>query len=224
MKRTAYALSILGASLLVLASYTHYVPISLPEVLGFITGAICVWLVVKENIWNWPIGIANELFFVILFWRARLFADMGLQFLYIALGFLGWYRWLHGGQGHSALRIARIQMRSAIVLAAVGTASTLALTLYLRSIHDAAPFWDALTTVLSVIAQYLLTKKIVENWHVWIAADIIYVGLYLYKGLALTALLYLIFFVMCVIGAREWRASITSIAADAPLGTEAMTE
>jgi len=224
MKRTAYALSILGAALLVLVSYKNYAPISMTEVFGFITGAICVWLVVKENIWNWPIGIANELFFIILFWRARLFADMGLQFLYVALSFLGWYRWLHGGHGSSSLRIARIEAHAAVVLSAVGTACTIALTVYLRSIHDAAPFWDALTTVLSVIAQYLLTRKILENWHVWIAADVIYIGLYIYKSLALTALLYLIFLIMCVIGVREWRASMASLARSAQLRLESRTE
>jgi len=86
------------------------------------------------------------------------------------------------------------------VLSAIGAASTAGLTLYLRSVHDAAPFWDALTTVLSVIAQYLQTKKVVESWHVWITADVFYIGLYLYKSLALTALLYLIFLIMCIIG------------------------
>lgn len=224
MKKSAYAVFIGSAALLVFASYRQYVSISLTEVFGFITGVVCVWLVVKQNIWNWPVGIANELFFIIVFWRARLFADMSLQFLYVILALLGWYRWLYGGQGKTTLRVSRITAKAAIVLSAICAASTAGLTLYLRSVHDAAPFWDALTTVLSVIAQYLQTKKVVESWHVWITADVFYIGLYLYKSLALTALLYLIFLIMCIIGVREWQASLANDARPAALEPQPLAE
>ena len=224
MKKAAYAVFIGGAVLLVLASYKQVLPISLTEVFGFITGVVCVWLVVKQNIWNWPVGIANELFFIIVFWRARLFADMSLQFLYVILALLGWYRWLYGGQGKTALHVSRITAKAAIVLSAICAASTAGLTVYLRSVHDAAPFWDALTTVLSVIAQYLQTKKVVESWHVWITVDVFYIGLYLYKSLALTALLYLIFLIMCVIGVREWQASLANDARAAALQPQTLAE
>jgi nicotinamide mononucleotide transporter len=79
------------------------------------------------------------------------------------------------------------------------------------SVHDSAPLWDALTTVMSLVAQYLLTKKILENWFVWISADVVYIALYLYKELSLTAILYFIFMVMCVIGVKEWRATLLKL-------------
>jgi nicotinamide mononucleotide transporter len=78
---------------------------------------------------------------------------------------------------------------------------------YLVSIGDSAPFLDALTTVMSLAAQYLLTKKFIENWYIWLAVDVIYVGLYFSRGLYLTAVLYAIFFGMCLVGLKEWRAN-----------------
>jgi nicotinamide mononucleotide transporter len=224
MKIAAYILSTVCSCLLVVASYKKFLPISLSEAFGFITGALCVWLTVKENIWNWPVGIANDIFFVVVFWESRLFADMTLQFLYIALGFLGWYQWLYGGEQKSPLRISSIGWRLAFALLIATFAVTAALTIYLRSVHDSAPFWDAFTTVLSLVAQYLLTRKILQNWLVWITADFIYIGLYLYKGLALTSLLYLIFLLMCVAGWREWRASLSALPTTNPLLPELSTE
>ena len=210
MKKTALTLFLISSCLLLLASYKKSLPISPAEAFGFLTGALCVWLVVKENVWNWPVGITNNIFFVLLFWKSQLFADMTLQFLYIALGILGWYQWLYGAENKSQLAVSRIRLsRAVLVLAfiAIGTAS---LTFYLRSVHDSAPFLDAITTVLSLAAQYLLTYKIIENWLVWIAADLLYIGMYFYKDLALTAVLYMIFLAMCVAGWKEWRATLDS--------------
>ena len=176
------------------------------EILGFITGAACVWLLVKQNIWNWPIGIANNIFFAILFWRSRLFADMGLQFVYMALGALGWWRWLHAATGaHAKLEVRRTPLGSAAGFAVFIAAGTPLLTAGLRAVNGSAPFLDAFTTALSIVAQYMMTRKYLENWLVWIFADVIYIGLYLSRGLRLTALLYAIFLLMCVQGWREWR-------------------
>ena len=178
------------------------------EIFGFVTGAACVWLLVKQNIWNWPIGIANNILFVVLFWRSRLFADMGLQFVYMALGALGWWRWMHAPRGSGEqLAVRRTPARSLLGFAIFAIAATPALTWLLRVVQGSAPFLDALTTVLSIVAQYMMTRKYIENWLVWIVADVIYVGLYLSRGLRLTAILYFLFLLMCVQGWREWRAA-----------------
>lgn len=207
MKRLPYAaFAIISASLLWGAA-RHTLPMGLTEVCGFITGAACVWLTVKENIWNWPIGVANSAFYVALFFRARLYADMGLQVVYIVLGLLGWYWWLHGGEHRARLLVSRTGRMTGVILFALLVAFTLGMTQFLRSVHDSAPFWDALTTGLSLVAQYMLTKKLLENWYVWIAADIIYIVLYASKHLYLTSALYAVFLAMCVLGLREWRRS-----------------
>jgi nicotinamide mononucleotide transporter len=174
------------------------------EIAGFVTGALSVWLAVRQNPWNWPFGVANAVCFLVLFWQARLYGDMALQVLFIAICLLGWYRWLFGGEGHSRLRVSHITPRAAIVYAFLGVSATAAFTPYLRSVGDASPLLDALTTVLSVEAQYLMTRKVIEHWWVWIAADVVYIWLYASRGLYLTSLLYVVFLAMCVVGLRDW--------------------
>ncbi len=208
MKQSLYAAFGIVSVALVCSAWRGKLPISMAETLGFLTGVVCVGLIVKENIWNWPVGIANNIFYVVVFWRARLFADMSLQFVYLALGLLGWYRWLYGGEKHSKLGISRIELRTSIYAAAFVSVGAAALTIYLRRIQDAAPFLDAATTILSICAQYLLTKKILENWYLWILTDVLSIGLYLYKSLTLTAVLYAVFLVMCVTGLVQWRGTL----------------
>jgi nicotinamide mononucleotide transporter len=180
------------------------------EVLGFATGAASVWLAVRENVWNWPIAAANAVFFFILFYGARLYADMGLQVFFFGLAILGWYRWLRGGPRHSRLTVSNVTRGTVLWLAPLGVAATVALTVYLRRIHDAAPFLDAITTVLSLAGQYLMTKKVIENWYVWIAADVLYIYLYIQRELYLTSVLYVIFLLMCIAGVVQWQRSLTS--------------
>lgn len=192
------------AAVMTAGAYFKFLPLGLTEVLGFVTGALCVWLVVKENIWNWPIGIANSVFFLILFLEARLYADMGLQVIYIILGFLGWYWWLKGGKNRTALKVEKATLKTWFYLVPITAIGTYVMMKYLQTIGDAAPFLDALTTCMSLAAQYLLTKKYIENWYIWISADVIYIGLYIWKGLWLTGILYGLFLTMCIIGLREW--------------------
>jgi nicotinamide mononucleotide transporter len=175
------------------------------EILGFITGAICVWLLVKENIWNWPIGIANNIFYIVVFWRSSLYGDAGLQFVYIAISIYGWWNWLQGGNQHSQLTVTRAGLRGLRIYAAITLAATgLLYVLLHRYTNSNVPFSDALTTSMSLTAQYMMTRKVVENWWLWITADAIYILLYCYKGLYLTAVLYAIFLGMCIVGLREW--------------------
>ena len=208
MKKGAFVFFAVAGGVLFYLVWRRVVPITMTETLGFLSGVVCVWLIVKESIWNWSVGIAKNIFYVIVFWHARLFADMSLQFVYIVLGLLGLYRWLYGGSKHDRLRITRIGAATSIYVAVFIAASITALTFYLRRIQDAAPFLDACTAVLSICAQYLLTKKILENWWLWIVTDAVSVGLYLYKDLTLTAMLYLVFLAMCVTGLVEWRRTM----------------
>lgn len=175
------------------------------ELLGFITGGACVWLTVRSSVLNFPVGIANSAFFLVLFAYASLWSDAALQIVFIALGFLGWWRWVRPGrvQVH-AIRWA--SMQTALVCVAFVVVATPVLTVVLRAADDSAPFWDALTTALSLAAQWLLNAKRVQTWWFWIAADVIYVPLYAFKHLTLTAAIYLVFLGMCVLGLRSWRA------------------
>lgn len=209
MKTIVSLLAATASLFLIIGSLTGFLPLSPVEVFGFVTGAVCVWLTVKENIWSWPIGLANNVFFILLFLDARLYADMGLQVVYIVLGILGWYWWLRGGTGKTKLLVNRTPVRQWFVILPLAALATYGMTNYLASIGDSAPFLDALTTVLSLVAQYLLSRKYLENWIVWITADVIYIGLYFAKALPLTAVLYAMFLMMCIAGFKRWSASLT---------------
>jgi len=181
---------VVASVLVLLASYRAWWAIGLVEAWGFVTGGICVWLVVREHMWNWPIGLANNVFFFALFFHGRLFADMGLQVVYFGLGVYGWLNWLYGGENHSVLKVSRTTRIEWLVLLGAIPLCTFGLREILIAVNGAAPFWDALTTVLSLAAQYLLCRKRFENWFFWIAADVIYIPLYLSRHLPLTAVLY----------------------------------
>lgn len=187
-------------------------PVSWTEVLGFGSGALCVWLVARQHIANWPVGIANNVLFVLLFTQAGLYADAGLQVVFITLAVYGWWTWTHGGgPGSDALPVRRTTRTEWTWLLAAGVVGTLGLTLLLEHATDSdVPFWDALTTALSLMATYGQCRKRLESWWLWIAADVVYVPLYAYKELYLTALLYIGFMTLCVLGLRHWSRDLAA--------------
>ncbi|MEK7950869.1 nicotinamide riboside transporter PnuC [Luteolibacter soli] len=205
----AIAVTVLCAALL-LCAWQKWLPLDLTEALGFATGAACVWLVTRGNIWNWPIGLANNVFFAVLFWRSRLYADFGLQGVYFILGVWGWWQWLHGGTNRSHLTVSHTRRAEWLGIALFLTLGTWGLRELLIAVNGAAPFWDAVTTILCLAAQYLLCRKRLENWWLWIAADIIYVPLYLSRHLPLTAILYAGFIGLCIVGLIRWKRELVT--------------
>jgi len=179
--------------------------LGMTDTLGFVTGGVCVWLVVREHVANWPIGLANNLVFFVLFLQARIYADMTLQIVYFGLGVFGWWEWLRGGPNRQALTISLSRWGEWIGLTVFIPLAIWSMYLVLIHVNDAVPFWDSLTTVLSLAAQFLLCLKRLENWFFWIAADLIYVPMYLSRSLPLTAVLYGIFLIMCLFGLFQWR-------------------
>jgi nicotinamide mononucleotide transporter len=174
------------------------------EAFSFITGAICVWLTVRENIWNFPIGIVNSAAYAIFFFQAKLYSDAGLSVVYLILGVIGWYFWLFGGAGRTRLHITLAPSSRLIGVILSVITICVGLTLLNKRMGDSVPFLDALTTAISLGAQWLLDRKHLENWILWIIADVIYVPMYLYQHLYLTSLLYAVFVVMAVLGLIAW--------------------
>jgi len=198
-----------GAAWLGLASWL--------EAVSFVTGAICVWLTVRESVWNFPVGLANVATFGVVFFRARLFADAALQVVYFVLGVVGWWTWVYGGENRTALRVTRASGRELSAVGVAVAAATLGIWQLLQPYGGSASFWDAFTTSLSLGSQWLLNRKKLESWMGWIAVDVIYMPLYLWKELYLTAVLYALFLVLAVMGYRAWRATWRT-SMDAPLG------
>lgn len=178
------------------------------EVLGFLTGVWGGLLLVKNNVWNWPIGIANAGFWLILFWQSSFFGDSVLQIIYLVAGLLGWYWWLRGGPQKVTLPTLHGNWKQYAFAGVFIALATYFMNIILVIKADAAPFWDAITTAGSLGAYYLQIKRVVENWYVWIAADLIYVPLYAYKHLYLTAVIYIIFIWMCVWGVQRWSKDV----------------
>lgn len=201
------AVALFSAALMA-AAWWGWIPIPPVEAAGFVTGAVCVWLVTQGNIWNWPIGLLNNVCFAALFWQSRLFADAGLQVIYFALGIYGWRMWLHGGDRGSRLPVSRATRMEWYGLVIFLIAGTVLLRWLLIKVQGAAPFWDAATTILCLCAQILLCRKRLENWWFWIAADLIYVPLYFTRELFLTSALYGGFLVLCLYGQRQWRREL----------------
>ncbi|HEX4518847.1 MAG TPA: nicotinamide riboside transporter PnuC [Gaiellaceae bacterium] len=199
----------LASAFLIAGSATGSLPFSTTETLGFVTGAASVWLLVRQSIWNFPAGIVNGVFYLVLFANARFFADSALQIVFIGLGIFGWWWWLRGRRGRAPRPIVRIGVGEAALLGALTVAASWGLLVYLRSIDDAAPVADAVTTALSLAASWMQARKQIENWAIWIAADAIYIPLYFVKSLPLTGVLYVIFAAMCVKGWRDWRRALS---------------
>jgi nicotinamide mononucleotide transporter len=182
--------------------------VDIVEILGFVSGALCVWLVARENVGNWPLGIANNVMFLILFWATGIYAASMLQLIFLALSVYGWWAWLRGGTAHTTLKISRTTRSQWLVLGVLGVLGTAGLTMLLDNATDSTvPAPDAITTVLALLATWGQTRKKLESWWLWLAADLIYVPLYLYKDLWLTAVLYLGFIALCVVGLRNWLVS-----------------
>jgi len=144
----------------------------------------------------------------VVFSQARIYGAAALQAVYVVVSIYGWYEWLHGGKDHGRLAVSRAPRRSLAFLAATGTIGSVAVGLFLKHRTDAAlPFPDAATTAFSLVAQWMATRKWLENWLVWIVVDVVYVAMYVSQGLLPTAGLYAAFLVLATFGYREWRAS-----------------
>ena len=179
------------------------------ELAGFVFGVVAVWLTAKENILCWPLGLVNVSLYVFIFWRAKLYADMGLQLIYILLLLYGWYAWLHGVGERKTLAVSRTPLQLSVILFLAGTVGGVVLGLTLKKTTDASlPYLDSLTTSFSLVAQFMSTRKLLENWIVWIVVDVVYIGMYIAKDLRLTAVLYAIFLVLAFVGFRDWRRSL----------------
>jgi nicotinamide mononucleotide transporter len=178
--------------------------LSTAEVLGFTTGLACVWLAARQSIWNFPVGIANSALLLLLFFHARLFADAGLQLLFITLGVRGWWQWSSRARQPDKL----VSDASPATWALCSIAAVLLWICLLPLLSKAGgslPFFDALIASLSVVAQWLLNRRVLQTWWWWIAVDVISIPVYVYKELYLVALLYAVFLALCMAGYLSWR-------------------
>lgn len=175
------------------------------EWIAAIAGAVSVYLSARENIWSWPTAIVNVGLYIVVFRRAGLYSDMGLQVVYLLLSIYGWYEWLYGGANRTQLVVSRATRRQWLIATPIALVFWLLLARYTATLSGVAlPYLDSGLTTVSLVAQWMMTRKILENWMLWIIADIVYVPMYVYKKLPVTGALYLVFLVLAVMGLRGW--------------------
>jgi nicotinamide mononucleotide transporter len=176
------------------------------EGVGVIFGLLSVWFAVKEDNWTWPTGIVNSVLFGVLFYGNRWYVNVGLQVLYVLYNLYSWYMWRYGGQNRTAPRIGRTPARAWWALVpALGLGTLLVGRIFTLYTDDTVPYWDAVTVALSLVAQYMMTRKWLEHWGVWIVANGIYFGLGLASQNYVFAGLQIVYIGLSLMGFLAWR-------------------
>lgn len=178
------------------------------ELGGVIASLICVWLNTRENIWGWLWAIIGAVFYIRVYYDIRLYGDLLLQFFFISISIYGIYQWLYGGKYQQERQISYLPTQLWLVLLGTFLVGTWALGSLLRWLNGDLAYIDAATTSISLIAQWMLARKYLENWLLWVFVNILYVGIYFYKAVYLTSVLYAIFFILALIGYRAWRKTL----------------
>jgi nicotinamide mononucleotide transporter len=177
------------------------------EWIGALAGLVCVYLVARASIWNWPISIVNTVLYFVVFLRARLYADAILQIVFTVLGVYGWWSWRYGGAQRAELPVRRATRVQIVAASAAALLATALCALFLaRKTDSPVPIWDSSVLALSLVATWAQARKLVESWWVWILVDVISVPLYVTRELYPTAVLYTLFLILCVLGLRHWTA------------------
>lgn len=188
-------------------------PVSYVEFIGTVLGLISVFFAARANILTWPTGIANAIFFLVIFYQIHLYSDMFLQFYFCGMGVYGWFSWKRRAeQDHSAIRT--LSNRNRILLATLIASVTLVVGTLITRIHlllpqvfdhpATFPYIDTFIAISSILATILLARRIFETWVLWIAVDITSIGLYSVKGVKLIAIEFVIFLALAVVGIYSW--------------------
>jgi nicotinamide mononucleotide transporter len=176
---------------------------SVVEIIAVIFSLLCIWLATKRHVLNWPVGIIGVSAYLILFYQVRLYADMCLQIIFILQGFYGWYNWKRGNIDIQVSRLKRKQIVSYSILILIFSAIwTYVLIAYTNA---STPYIDAFVSSISLAANWLMAKKKIENWILWIIADVIYIMLFWYKELYLSSCVYFIFLILAIKGLIDWK-------------------
>jgi nicotinamide mononucleotide transporter len=188
---------------------TRFLGMSALELVAAVLSLVNVALTVRQNIWCWPVGIAATGLYIIVFFRAKLYADFGLFIFFSLQQFYGWYHWLYGGERRNDLPVRWTRPLHLAGLLALGAAGTAGLGYALATYTDAAlPWWDSAIAAFSIVAQFMLAWKLIENWLIWVGVDAVAIGVYWAKDLHPTAVLYLIFLGLATLGFFQWRRSM----------------
>lgn len=185
------------------------------ELLGAILGFAYIFFSIRQNILTWPVGLLTSAIYIWVFFDSKLYADMGLQMYYVVISIYGWYEWVKGESISSGskkmLQINRLSLNMGLVLTLVGIVIFMLMWFILKTYTDSiVPIGDSLATSLSIIATWMLARKILEHWLVWIFVDAFSIGLFWYKDLYPTVILFVIYTFMALVGYIQWKKELVS--------------
>ncbi len=192
-----------------LTSIIEYLLANWLENLGILTTLICVWMNTKQNIWGWFWGIICCSIYAYIFWQANLYSDMELQGVYVALSAYGWYQWKFGGKQETYLPVSNTPRMQWYIAVSLGAVFALVSGYLHQNLTDASlPYADATLTGISLVAQWMMARKYIENWILWIIANVGYIMLYMQKSLYSTSFLYVLLLLLAVKGYVDWKKTV----------------
>jgi nicotinamide mononucleotide transporter len=185
------------------------------EAVAVLFGLLCVGFTIRQSLWCWPTGLVQVSLYILIFYDVKLYSYLILHVIYVILQLYGWSYWIHGGTRSERLPVTRLGRPGLIGWTVAVVAGTGVWGFGMASSTDASlPYWDAFTTVASLVAQWLMSRKRLESWLFWIAVDVVAIGVYLSKSLVLTSGLYAVFLAMAMMGFVAWRDSMIARSKD----------
>ena len=180
------------------------------QIVGVALGLLYLWLEYKANIWVWIVGAVMPMVHGVLYLNSGIYADAAMQLYYVAAGIYGLFVWLRGEKrSEKRIDIQHTPKQWIFSLVAVYVVLHISLYFLLTEFTDSrVPLLDSMSTALSIVAMWMLSRKLVEQWLVWLVVDMISVGLYLYKGIPITAMLYMLYCALAVAGYMRWRKQV----------------
>lgn len=178
------------------------------ELLGAILGIAYIFFSIRQSILTWPTGLLTSMLYTVVFLQSKFYADMGLQLYYVVISIYGWYFWIKGAKQkeNKYLPVRKSTSKIWIILGIATIIIYIILVFILINFTDSdVPYMDSLTTALSIIATWMLAKKYIEQWLIWIFVDAVSTGLYIYKNLWPTVILFIVYTIMAVMGYLEWK-------------------
>jgi len=189
--------------------YQNILDTSLLEIIAVIFGLLSVWYAKKENIWVFPTGIVSVIIYVYICFFAKLYADMGINFVYFVMSIYGWYVWSRKDESKKPPPISKCTRKQHIISLIMFVFFFIVLSYFLRNHTDSnVPWIDSFTTAVFIVGMWLMAIKKVENWIAWIIGDLISIPLYFYKGLVFTSFQFTIFLVIAIMGYIEWKRKL----------------
>ncbi len=184
------------------------------ELLGAILGILYIFFSIRQSILTWPIGLLTSILYTVVFFQSKFYADMGLQVYYVIISIYGWYFWIKGtneknNKNEASLPVRKLSHSLLIKLIFASIIIYIILVIILLNFTDSdVPYMDSLTTALSIVATWMLAKKYIEQWLVWVFVDALSSGLYIYKSLWPTVVLFIVYTIMAALGYMEWKKDL----------------